>query len=151
VLRINTGIRQQLARVETGVTLGEVARNDFTIVREDDVVFDIITRMSRRDAAMALVIAASSKRTIPRPHQIRGVITKHVADSVAETVSIFRANYNGTQLRFFTRETGGLSGMREGLPWSRGETRACFAAVDGRSASARGYRRYPLCSAQRAL
>jgi CIC family chloride channel protein len=90
VLRINTGIRQQLARVETGVTLGEVARNDFTIVREDDVVFYIITRMSRRDAAMALVIAASSKRTIPRPHQIRGVITKeHVADSVAETVSIY--------------------------------------------------------------
>lgn len=151
VSRINTGIRQQLARVETGVTLGGVARKDFTIVREDDVVFDIITRMSRRDAAMALVIAASSKRTIPRPHQIRGVITKHVADSVAETVSIFRANYNGTQLRFFTRETGGLSGMREGLPWSRGETRACFAAVDGRNASARVYRRYPLCSAHRAL
>ena len=48
VLRINTGIRQQLARTQTGVTLGDVARKDFTIVREGDVVFDVIRRMSRR-------------------------------------------------------------------------------------------------------
>ncbi len=90
VLRINTGIRQQLTRAESGVTLGDVARRDFTIVYEDDVVFDIITRMSRRDAAMALVIDGGSKRGIPRPHQIRGIITKeHVADSVARTVSIY--------------------------------------------------------------
>ena len=90
VLRINTGIRQQLARTQTGVTLGDVARNDYTIVREGDVVFDVIRRMSRRGVTMALVVDVPNKRTIPRPKQIRGVITKeHVADLVAKTVSIY--------------------------------------------------------------
>ena len=92
VLRINTGIRQQLARTQTGVTLGDVARRDFTIVQEGDAVFDVIRRMSRRGVTMALVVDAPNKRTIPRPQQIRGVITKeHVADSVAKTVSIYPA------------------------------------------------------------
>jgi chloride channel protein, CIC family len=90
VLRINTGIRQQLARTQTGVTLGDVARKDFTIVQEGDAVFDVIRRMSRRGVTMALVVDVPNKRTIPRPEQIRGVITKeHVADSVAKTVSIY--------------------------------------------------------------
>ena len=90
VLRINTGIRQQLARTQMGITLGDVARKDFTIVQERDVVFDVIRRMSRRGVTMALVIDAPARRSIPRPWQIRGVITKeHVADSVAKTVSIY--------------------------------------------------------------
>jgi chloride channel protein, CIC family len=90
VLRINTGIRQQLSRTQTGVTLGDVARNDYTIVQQGDVVFDVIRRMSRRGVTMALVVDVPNKRTIPRPGQIRGVITKeHVADSVAKTVSIY--------------------------------------------------------------
>jgi chloride channel protein, CIC family len=90
VLRINTGIRQQLARAQSGVTLGDVARKDFTIVREDDAVFDVIRRMSRRGVTMALVVAAAKGRATPRPSEIRGVITKeHVADSVAKTVSIY--------------------------------------------------------------
>jgi CIC family chloride channel protein len=89
VLRINTGIRQQLARTQTDVTLGDVARRDFTIVQENDAVFDVIRRMSRRGVTMALVVDGN-RRAIPRPHQIRGVITKeHVADSVAKTVSIY--------------------------------------------------------------
>lgn len=90
VLRINTGIRQHLANAGTGVTLGDVARRDFTIVHERDVVFDIIARMSRRGAVMALVVNTLSNRAIPRPGDIRGVISKeHVADSVAESVSIY--------------------------------------------------------------
>jgi CIC family chloride channel protein len=90
VLRINTGIRQQLARAQTGITMGDVARKDFTIVQESDAVFDIIRRMSRRGVMMALVVDLPNKRTIPRPFQIRGVITKeHVADSVAKTISIY--------------------------------------------------------------
>ena len=90
VVRINTGIRQQLARTQTGVTLGDVARKDFTIVQEEDAVFDVIRRMSGRGVTMALVVDVPNKRTIPRPSQIRGVITKeHVADSVAKTVSIY--------------------------------------------------------------
>jgi CIC family chloride channel protein len=90
VLRINTGIRQHLSNAGTGVTLGDVARRDFTIVHERDVVFDIIARMSRRGAVMALVVNTLSNRAIPRPSDIRGVISKeHVADSVAESVSIY--------------------------------------------------------------
>jgi CIC family chloride channel protein len=90
VLRINTGIRQQLARAQTGITMGDIARKDFTIVQESDAVFDIIRRMSRRGVMMALVVDLPNKRTIPRPSQIRGVITKeHVADSVAKTISIY--------------------------------------------------------------
>jgi CIC family chloride channel protein len=90
VLRINTGIRQQLARVETSITMGDVARKDFTIVQKSDAVFDVIRRMSRRGVMMALVVDLPNKRAIPRPQQICGVITKeHVADSVAKTISIY--------------------------------------------------------------
>jgi hypothetical protein len=46
--------------------------------------------MSRRGAAMALVVTTGSDRAIPRPQHIRGIITKeHVADSVARTVPIY--------------------------------------------------------------
>jgi CIC family chloride channel protein len=90
VLRINTGIRQHLAHTNSEVTLGDVAHRDFTIVLKDDVVFGVIKRMSRRKATMALVVDTNSRRAIPRPHQILGIITKeHVADSVAKTVSIY--------------------------------------------------------------
>jgi CIC family chloride channel protein len=90
VLRVNTRIRQQLAREQTGVTLGDVAQKNFTIVRESTAMFDVITRMSRHAAAMALVISAQAGRAAPRPRDIRGVITKeHVADSVAKTVKIY--------------------------------------------------------------
>jgi CIC family chloride channel protein len=89
VLRVNTGMRQRLAKRGTGVTLGEVAQKNFTIVREADAMFSVITRMSRRDAAMALVLSRDAGRS-PRPEHIRGVITKeHIAESVARTVQIY--------------------------------------------------------------
>ncbi|HEX4767389.1 MAG TPA: chloride channel protein [Lichenihabitans sp.] len=90
VLRINTRIRHQLAQSDTGVTLGEVAQKNFTIVRETAAVFDVITRMSRRGAAMALVVATNGGRVAARPGQIVGIITReHIADSVAKTVEIY--------------------------------------------------------------
>jgi CIC family chloride channel protein len=90
VLRINTRMRHQLAKAETGVTLGAVAQKNFTLVRESDAVFDVITRMSRKEAAMALVVASEAGRAPPRPQHIRGIISKeHVADSVAKTVKIY--------------------------------------------------------------
>jgi CIC family chloride channel protein len=89
VLRINTRMRQQLAKPGAGVSFGDVAQKNFTIVREDDAVFDVITRMSRRDAGTALVVSREGGGA-PRPAHIRGVITKeHVADSVAKTVQIY--------------------------------------------------------------
>ncbi len=61
-----------------------MAQRDFTIAREDDIAFDVINRMWRKDGAMAVVVAGKG---IPQASDVRGIITKeHVADSVAESV-----------------------------------------------------------------
>jgi CIC family chloride channel protein len=87
VVRVNTGLRRGLAKVDTGITLGDVARPNFTIVREDDIAFEVIQRIWRKRAVMAIVVRG---RGVPRPKSIAGVITKeHVADSVASSVRIY--------------------------------------------------------------
>ena len=87
VLRVNTALRHALAESQSDVSLRDVASRDFTIVREDDIVFDVIQRIWRKRAFMALVIAG---RGVPRPENVRGCITKeHVADSVASSVEIY--------------------------------------------------------------
>ena len=87
VVRVNTSLRRGLEGSHTGATLGDVANRNFTVVSEDDVVFDVIRRMSRRDATMAVVIRG---RGVPRAADVVGIISKeHVADSVAASVSIY--------------------------------------------------------------
>jgi CIC family chloride channel protein len=87
VVRVNTGLRRGLVGVDTGITLGDVARPNFTIVREDDVAFEVIQRIWRKRAVMAIVVRG---RGAPRPDDVAGVITKeHVADSVASSVQIY--------------------------------------------------------------
>jgi CIC family chloride channel protein len=87
VVRVNTGLRRGLEGVHTGITLGEVARPNFTIVREDDVAFEVIQRIWRKRAVMAIVVRGHG---VPRPDNVAGVITKeHVADSVASSVRIY--------------------------------------------------------------
>lgn len=84
VVRVNTALRRGLERAYTGVTLGSVAQRNFIIAREDDIVFDVVTRMTRRNAAMAVVT-----RDVRRPHaaDVVGIISKeHIADSVAESI-----------------------------------------------------------------
>jgi CIC family chloride channel protein len=84
VQRVNTGLRRGLESAYTGITLGDVARPEFTIAREDDVVFDVIRRMWRRGGAMAVVVKGGR---VPRADDVVGVITKeHVADSVAASI-----------------------------------------------------------------
>jgi Voltage gated chloride channel/CBS domain len=84
VLRVNTALRQGFDDVHKGVPLGEIVRRNFTIAREDDVVFDILNRMTRRGASMAIVTKA---RRRARASDIVGVISKeHIADSVAESI-----------------------------------------------------------------
>ena len=73
VVRVNTGIRRGLAKVDTGITLGDVARPNFTIVREDDIAFEVIQRIWRKRAVMAIVVQSG---WVPRPKNIAGVITK---------------------------------------------------------------------------
>ena len=85
VQRVNMGLRHGLAGAGTRVTLGDVARRDFTIAREEDVLFDVIQRMWRRGATMAVVVSGSART--PRADHVVGIISKeHVADSVADSI-----------------------------------------------------------------
>lgn len=87
VLRVNTDMRRAVGAAGAEVTLGELASRNFTVVREDLAVFDVITRMRRKNAATALVIAQAGA---PEPAKILGVITKeHIADSVASGIALY--------------------------------------------------------------
>jgi CIC family chloride channel protein len=89
-LRVNTALRHGLEGAYTGVTLGEVAGRNFTIAREDDIMFDVISRMSRKDAAMVVVVRGKG---MPRASNVAGLITKeHVADSVSESIRPYAAD-----------------------------------------------------------
>ncbi len=85
VQRVNTALRHGLEGTHTGVTLGEVARKNFTVAREEDVMFDVIERMWRRGAIMAVVVSGPGRT--PRADNVVGIISKeHVADSVALSI-----------------------------------------------------------------
>jgi chloride channel protein, CIC family len=81
VIRVNTGLRRGLEAAHTGVSLGDVASRNFIVVPEDTTAYEVIRRMWRRNAIMAVVLRAG---------EIAGVITKeHVADSVADSIKAF--------------------------------------------------------------
>ena len=87
VIRVNTGLRRGLEGTHTGVSLGDVASRNFTVVGENETAFDVIRRMWRRGAIMAVVVRG---RGVPRGSDVAGVITKeHVADSVADSVKAY--------------------------------------------------------------
>jgi CIC family chloride channel protein len=87
VIRVNTGLRRGLEGAHTGVSLRDVASRNFTVVGENETAFDVIRRMWRRGALMAVVVRGHG---IPRGSDVAGVITKeHVADSVADSVKAF--------------------------------------------------------------
>jgi chloride channel protein, CIC family len=89
VLRVNTRWWRGLGNARRGITLGELAQPDFTVVRYDDVVLDVIQRMLRRGAIMALVIEGHGA---PTPDNISGVIDKeHIAEAVAASVQVYPA------------------------------------------------------------
>lgn len=87
VIRVNTGLRRGLEATAPGVTLGDVVSRNFVVVRQTDVMFDVIRRMWRRNAIMAVVVRGQGA---PHGGDVAGVITKeHVADSVADSVKIY--------------------------------------------------------------
>jgi CIC family chloride channel protein len=87
VLRVNTALRQASKGSHSSITLGDVASQDFVIVHEDDIVFDIIQDIWRKQAFMALVMRGHGASG---PGDLAGVITKeHVADSVAASVKVY--------------------------------------------------------------
>ena len=81
VIRVNTGLRRGLEAAHTGVSLGDVASRNFIVVREEETAYEVIRRMWRRNAIMAVVL---------RRGEVAGVITKeHVADSVADSIKAY--------------------------------------------------------------
>jgi CIC family chloride channel protein len=70
------------------LSLGDVASRNFTVVGEDETAFEVIRRIWRRNAIMAVVVRGG--RGVPRGSDIAGVITKeHVADSVADSIKAY--------------------------------------------------------------
>jgi CIC family chloride channel protein len=85
VLRVNTELRRGLEGAYSGVLLGDIAQKNFTIARAGDVVFDVVERMWRHGAALAIVTKGSG--WLPRGKNIVGMISKeHIADSVADSI-----------------------------------------------------------------
>jgi hypothetical protein len=76
VLRINTGLRRGLESAHAKVRLADVAQRAFTLARESDLVFDVVRRMSRRAAVMAVVTKTSLRG---RPSQIVGSSPKNTS------------------------------------------------------------------------
>jgi CIC family chloride channel protein len=87
VMRVNTALRPASSGVQPGIALRDLASRNFTIVREEEAVFDVIRRIWRKNATMALVTRG---RGVPRAADVLGVITKeHVADSVASSIEVY--------------------------------------------------------------
>jgi chloride channel protein, CIC family len=83
-LRVNTSLRHGLEGAYTGVSLGSLASETFTIAHEDDIMFDVMHRFWRKHASMIVVVRGTG---VPRACDVVGVITKeHIADSVADSV-----------------------------------------------------------------
>ncbi|NLS19077.1 chloride channel protein [Rhizobium sp. P40RR-XXII] len=87
VIRINTGLRRGLEERHTGVSLGDIASRDFTIVGTEMIASEVIQRIWRRNAFMAVVVGGHG---VPREADVVGVITReHVANSVADGLKIY--------------------------------------------------------------
>jgi chloride channel protein, CIC family len=91
-LRVNTSLRHGLEGAYTGVSLGSVASETFTIAHENDIMFDVIHRFWRKNASMIVVVRGTG---VPRASDVVGVITKeHIADSVADSVRPYVGSAN---------------------------------------------------------
>ncbi len=89
VLRVNTALRRAAGNMQLSGSLGEIASRKFTLARADDIVLDVIQRLTRRGALMALVMDGKG---MPRSDRILGVITnEHIAESVASNLKIYAA------------------------------------------------------------
>jgi chloride channel protein, CIC family len=87
VLAVNTSLRQASQAAGGGPTLRDIASQQYTVVRANEVVYEVIRRMWQREATMALVARAAG---LPTPRDVLGVITKdQVADSVAASVKVY--------------------------------------------------------------
>jgi CIC family chloride channel protein len=87
VIRVNTGLSRGLEGAHTGMSLRDVASRNFVVVGENETAFDVIRRMWRQGAIMAVVVRGDG---VAGASDVAGVITKeHVADSVADSVKAY--------------------------------------------------------------
>ena len=78
VVRVNTGLRRGVEQAYSGVHLGDVAQRNFTIAREDDIMFDVVQRMARHERQHG---GGGQGRRRGRPSEIIGIISKeHIAE-----------------------------------------------------------------------
>ena len=97
-LRVNTSLRHGLEGAYTGVSLGSVASETFTIAHENDIMFDVIHRFSRlsplgqlgeeRDGFLKLVGGMKCHRVIVKCVERIGIpCAKHL---FAATIGLFK-------------------------------------------------------------
>lgn len=87
VVRVNTSLRRGIEAAYTGVRFGQIAQRNFTLARANDIMFDVVQRMARHGASMAIIASADGRW---RASQIAGIISKeHVANSVADSIKPF--------------------------------------------------------------
>jgi CIC family chloride channel protein len=87
VVRVNTALRRGIEQAYGGVQFGDIAQRNFTLARDTDVMFDVVQRMTRRNASMVIVAKGKGRW---RAAQIVGIISKEqIADSVAESIRPF--------------------------------------------------------------
>jgi hypothetical protein len=59
---------------------------NFTVARESDIMFDVVQRLTHRDAVMAIVVRSKPSR----PSDVVGIISKdQIADSVGASIKPF--------------------------------------------------------------
>ena len=87
VVQVNTSLRRGSEQAYGGVRLGDVAQRNFTVARESDIMFDVVQRLTHRDAVMAIVVKDRSRG---RPSDVVGIISKdQIADSVGASIKPF--------------------------------------------------------------
>ena len=87
VVQVNTSLRRGSEQAYSGVHLGDVAQRNFTIAREGDIMFDVVHRLTHREAVMAIVVKDRSRG---RPSDVVGIISKdQIADSVGASIKPF--------------------------------------------------------------
>ena len=87
-VRVNMALRSGVEGAYTGVKLGDVAQRNFILAHEDKVVFDVLTRMARRKAAVAIVIRPTGRWR--HASDVVGVISReHIGNLVAESIRAY--------------------------------------------------------------
>jgi CIC family chloride channel protein len=87
VVQVNTSLRRGSEQAYSGVRLGDVAQRNFTVARESDIMFDVVQRLTHRDAVVAIVVKDRSRA---RPSDVVGIISKdQITDSVGASIKPF--------------------------------------------------------------